>query len=139
MKFNRHMGSYRQGRPSWMDVDFYPVQERLIAGLETTVDAVLLVDIGGGLGHDLGEFRRKHPHAPGRLILQDLRVVIEQAETLHEKIEPMAYDFYAEQPVVGTRAYYMPSVLHDWPDEVCASILVRVVAAMEPGYSRLLA
>ncbi|KXX73761.1 Demethylsterigmatocystin 6-O-methyltransferase [Madurella mycetomatis] len=138
MQFNRHMGGYRQGRPSWMDADFYPVQERLIADLETAADAVLLVDIGGGIGHDLDEFRRKHPHAPGRLILQDLPIVIEQAGTLHEKIEPMGYDFHTEQPVVGARAYYMHSILHDWPDEVCASILARVVAAMKPGYSKLL-
>lgn len=32
----------------------------------------------------------------------------------------------------------MHSVLHDWPDEVCAKILGRVKDAMKPGYSRLL-
>lgn len=32
----------------------------------------------------------------------------------------------------------MHSVLHDWPDEVCANILRQVVGAMKPGYSRLL-
>lgn len=135
MQFNHHMGGYRQGRPSWMDPDFYPVQERLVAGL---AGSVLLVDIGGGLGHDLDEFRRKHPDAPGRLILQDLPVVIGQVGALHERVERMAYDFYTEQPVVGARAYYMHSVLHDWPDDVCARILARVAAAMTPGYSRLL-
>jgi hypothetical protein len=119
-----------------MDTDFYPVQERLVTGL--TPDQVLLVDIGGGLGHDLDEFRRKHPNAPGRLILQDLPVVIDQAGTLHEKIERIAYDFHTEQPVVGAKAYYMHSVLHDWPDDTCASILERVAAAMKPGYSKLL-
>lgn len=38
----------------------------------------------------------------------------------------------------GARAYYMHSVLHDWPDEVCGKILARVKDAMKPGYSRLL-
>ena len=38
----------------------------------------------------------------------------------------------------GARAYYMHSVLHDWPDEVAATILGRVKDAMRPGYSRLL-
>ncbi len=136
MQFNHHMGGYRQGRPSWMDPDFYPVQERLLPGLSP--DDVLLVDIGGGLGHDLDEFRRKHPNAPGRLVLQDLPIVIDQVKTLDEKVERMAYDFHTEQPVVGAKAYYLHSVLHDWPDDVCASILTRVVAAMKPGYSRLL-
>lgn len=32
----------------------------------------------------------------------------------------------------------MHSVLHDWPDDVCAGILKNVTAAMKPGYSRLL-
>lgn len=143
-QFNHHMGGYRQGRPSWMDPDFYPVQERLVEGLDTTTTTagaggpVLLVDIGGGLGHDLAEFRRKHPRAPGRLVLQDLAVVIADVVGLDASIEPMVYDFHTEQPVVGARAYYMHSVLHDWPDEVCASILARVAAAMRPGYSRLL-
>jgi hypothetical protein len=124
-----------------MDPDFYPVRERLVDGLDDAEDAVLLVDIGGGLGHDLAEFRRKHPHAPGRLILQDVPAVIEQtgvAAGLDSTIEPMVYDFHTEQPVVGARAYYLHSILHDWPDEVCASILERVAAAMRPGYSRLL-
>ncbi|KAL2174027.1 S-adenosyl-L-methionine-dependent methyltransferase [Thermothelomyces heterothallicus CBS 202.75] len=137
-QFNHHMGGYRQGRPSWMDPDFYPVKERLVTGLDEGAESVLLVDIGGGLGHDLGEFRRKHPDAPGRLVLQDLKVVIDQVHDLDPRIEPMAYDFHTEQPIVGARAYYMHSVLHDWPDEVCTSILNRVAAAMRPGYSRLL-
>lgn len=55
-QFDHHMGGYRQGRPSWMDSNFYPVEERLIKDMDTNDDAVLLVDIGGGLGHDLTEF-----------------------------------------------------------------------------------
>jgi hypothetical protein len=50
----------------------------------------------------------------------------------------MAYDFYTENPIKGSRAYYMHSVLHDWPDDVCHKILTRVTQAMKPGYSRLL-
>src|SRR5436305_6512717 len=32
--FNNHMAGYRQGRPSWMDYDFYPVVERLARGFK---------------------------------------------------------------------------------------------------------
>lgn len=32
----------------------------------------------------------------------------------------------------------MHSVLHDWNDETCRKILSRLVAAMTPGYSKLL-
>ncbi|KAH9908508.1 S-adenosyl-L-methionine-dependent methyltransferase [Xylariomycetidae sp. FL2044] len=138
VQFNYHMGGYHQGRASWMDEGFFPVQERLISGADKSDDAAFLVDIGGSTGHDIEEFLKKHPAAPGRLILQDLPVVIGQIEQLDDKIERMEYDFYTEQPVTGSRAYFMHSVLHDWPDEVCLKILARITAAMKPGYSRLL-
>lgn len=32
----------------------------------------------------------------------------------------------------------MHSCLHDWPDNVCQSILANIKAAMKPGYSKLL-
>lgn len=38
----------------------------------------------------------------------------------------------------GARAYYMHSVLHDWPDNVCERILANVKDAMKQGYSKLL-
>lgn len=95
------MGGYRQGRPSWMDAGFFPVQEKLIDNLEQSKDAVLLVDIGGSFGHDIGEFHRKFPDAPGQLILQDLPVVIDQVTTLDSKIQRMKYDFFTEQPIKG--------------------------------------
>ena len=100
-QFNHHMGGYRQGRPSWMDKGFYPVRERLIEGFDSAPDAALLVDIGGGLGHDLDEFRRKHLDAPGRLILQDLGNVLGEIVELDSKIDRMEYDFHTEQPVKG--------------------------------------
>jgi hypothetical protein len=40
--------------------------------------------------------------------------------------------------ITGARAYYMHSVLHDWPDDTCMSILANVKNAMERGYSKLL-
>lgn len=138
-QFHYHMGGYRQGRPSWMDAGFFPVQERLIEGFDATADdSVLLVDVGGSFGHDISEFHKKQPAAPGRLVLQDLPAVIDQIQDLEAKIERMPYDFYTEQPLKGARAYYMHSVLHDWPDEVALKILERVKEAMKPGYSKLL-
>ncbi|RTE85342.1 hypothetical protein BHE90_000116 [Fusarium euwallaceae] len=134
--FNHHMGGYRQGRPPWMS--FYPVKEKLITGADTNTDAPFFVDIGGSIGHDLMEFNRHYPDAPGKLILQDLPAVIGQIQQLDPAITPMSYDFHTEQPIKGARAYYMHSCLHDWPDDVCTSILARISKAMKPGYSRLL-
>jgi hypothetical protein len=167
-RFNEHMGGYAVGRPSWHDKAVYPVQQRLIDGFVDGNSAVMLVDIGGSVGHNLDEFRRKFPNAPGRLVLEDLAVVLSQIKELHGRIERVTYDFMTEQPVQGTlvrrtlqcllhatetlrsrlidclgggqgaRAYYMHSVLHDWPDDECVKIVERVKAAMSPGYSRLL-
>ena len=100
--FNNHMSAYSQGRPSWMDPDFYPTEERLIKGFEAGTDSVLLVDQAGGLGHDLEELCRKLPHAPGRLILQDQAKVIETVKAdLDPRITPMAHDIFTPQPIQG--------------------------------------
>ncbi|KAF5681383.1 O-methyltransferase B [Fusarium denticulatum] len=119
----------------WADINSW---KDATDGFEKSNDSALLVDIGGSFGHDIGEFCRKFPDALGRLILQDLPVVIDQITSLDNKIERMKYDFYTEQPIKGARAYYMHSVLHDWSDETCLKILSQVKAAMKPGYSKLL-
>lgn len=99
--FNHHMGGYRQGRPPWMAPGFYPVRENLIEGADESPDAPFIVDIGGSVGHDLAEFKRRHPNTPGKLILQDLPVVIGQIKDLDSEIQRMEYDFHTEQPVKG--------------------------------------
>lgn len=163
--FNHHMGGYRLGRPSWVDPSVYPVQANLIDGFVPPADSTrtdedndtggsastastLLVDVGGNMGHDLEEFLHAFPSAPGRLVLQDRPAVIERvvASTAGRsgiggqaasRIEPMAHDFFREQPVVGARAYYLHSILHDWPDDRCVEIVGRIRDVMTPGYSRL--
>ncbi|CRG86000.1 Demethylsterigmatocystin 6-O-methyltransferase [Talaromyces islandicus] len=137
VRFMNHMAAYHQGRPSWMDTGFYPVQDRLVKGADK--DAPLLVDVGGSTGHDLTEFRRKHPEVEGQFILQDLPEVIEKAQTLiSPDIKAMQHDFFNEQPIKGARAYFMHSVLHDWPDNKCQEILTNLAQAMKPGYSKIL-
>ena len=113
----------------------------------------MLVDMGGGTGRDIKGFRRRFPHLPGRVILQERRNVLDQAE-LPADVEAMEHDFFKPQPIrgkmgvvlhshelrlsTGARAYYMHSVLHDWPDEQCCDILRNIAAAMEKGYSKIL-
>jgi hypothetical protein len=99
--------------------------------------------------------RTKYPQVPGRLVVQDRPSVIDGIEQLDPSIERMKYDFHTEQPlkgtsdscatrpadtnrVLGAKAYYMHSVLHDWPDNVCKDILKQVAGAMKKGYSKLL-
>lgn len=53
-------------------------------------------------------------------------------------IEAMPHDFFAPQPIKGAKAYFLHSVLHDWPDDKCKEIVQHIAAAMEKGYSKLL-
>ncbi|OJK01987.1 hypothetical protein ASPACDRAFT_50756 [Aspergillus aculeatus ATCC 16872] len=141
-RFNNHMGVYAQGRPRWMNPGFYPVQQQLIEGAVPAIgdEGVLLVDVAGSFGHDLLDFRRKWPDVPGRLVLQDLPEVVASVpgEVREHGIEVMGYDFFTAQPAIGARAYYLHSILHDWPDDLCRRILANLTAAMTPGYSKLL-
>lgn len=69
--FNKFMGSSMGARQIW--TDWYPMQEQLIDGFNPQTP--LLVDIGGGWGHDILAFHSKYPNK-GRLILQDLPEVV---------------------------------------------------------------
>ncbi|KAJ5668679.1 hypothetical protein N7462_009749 [Penicillium macrosclerotiorum] len=133
--FNSYMASRRQGKPMWFDV--YPV-ERLLGHGVPCQDTVFLVDIGGNQGHDLSQFRQKHPHLPGRLVLQDLPKVVEDVSGSAAGIEVMGYSFLDPQPVKGARAYYFRAIFHDWPDHICQQILRNTMSAMASGYSRIL-
>lgn len=44
----------------------------------------------------------------------------------------------AEIVNLGARAYHLKNVLHDWPDHQCQTILERIVAVMEKGYSKII-
>ena len=65
-----------QFRKSWIDV-FAPAD--LLEEARDT-DAPVLVDIGGGIGTDVVEFRRRYPNVRGRIILQELRAVVASAK-----------------------------------------------------------
>ena len=86
-----------------MDEGFYPVKERLgQATKDVDKNAVFLVDIGGGLGHDLEELKVKHPDIQGPLVLQDQPEVIAQIDKAKDGIEFTAHDFFTSQPIKGT-------------------------------------
>lgn len=39
---------------------------------------------------------------------------------------------------LGAKFYYLHSVLHDWSDEKCRTILTELVRVMKPGFSKIL-
>ncbi|KAI0382244.1 putative O-methyltransferase [Hypomontagnella monticulosa] len=139
--FNNYMAAYRAGKPSWVDPGFYPISQRLVEGFDPSSagNDILLVDVGGGMGHDLRELKEKHPSLPGRLILQDRPNVV-SAVSGENVFEATAHDFFTPQPATtkGARAYYLHSVLHDWDDDNCVRILEQLRPSLKVGYSRLL-
>ena len=105
--FNTFMEVSRMGRSSWLE--WFDIQEHVIKGFkersgENGDNDVLLVDVGGGHGHDLRDFRAKFPDAGGRLILQDRPAAIAEARKISDSslnIEMMEHDFFTPQPVKG--------------------------------------
>lgn len=124
--FNSVMTQAQQHRGTdWFEI--YPVEEKL----RVSSDQVLLVDIGGGVGHDITAFKKRFPNLPGQLIVQDLPQVVDTVkEPLPEGITAIGYNMFEKQPIIGARAYYMRTVLHDFPDKQALDSLARIRDAM---------
>lgn len=103
-------------------------------------DEVAFVDIGGGKGNQCVAVRKQRGPRPGRVIDQDRSEVVQsaQASLEEEKVEVMAHDFFAEQPIKGARVYHFRQVFHDWPDEDCVKILERTREAMSSSSTLLI-
>lgn len=136
--FDSFMTAYRAGKPDWHA--FYPVAEQLITGFDASINEVLLVDVGGGKGHDVATFAAQYNPCPGKVVLQDREPVIAGviATGANRAFEVQTHDFFTPQPVKGARTYLLHSILHDWSDEDGIRILENLVPALEKGYSRVL-
>jgi hypothetical protein len=127
--FDAFMSGSLEMRQDWFQK--FDAQDIVLDGAKTDdPEAVLLLDIGGGEGHD--------PNAPGKLVLQDLPPVIDNIKQLDASIVRQKHDMFEEQPVKGARAYYMRYIFHDWPNNSCVEIMKRIADAMTKGYSKLL-
>lgn len=73
----------------------------LLANASTREQDVLIVDVGGGKGHDLEKFSQQFPAAKGRLILQDLPPTLEGIAGLDANVELLPHDFFHAQPILG--------------------------------------
>ena len=93
------MSARRAGlRRQWFDL--YPVESRLVAGSDRSRDAVFLVDVAGGKGHDVSSLNSRFPGLPGRLVVQDLPRTFENY-VAPEGIEAIPYDIFTKQPIEG--------------------------------------
>lgn len=95
--FNTFMGNTMGARKYW--IDWFPVQERLLDGAKEA--SPLLVDVGGGKGHDVLDFQAKYPQNGRRIVLQDLAAVADDLLDLGPAVERMTYDFFTDQPIKG--------------------------------------
>lgn len=93
------MEADQAARPLWSE--WFPIKEQLLDGYSGDANDVLMVDSGGGRGHDLAAFKKAYPDAAGRLVLQDLPQVINDIKELDPKIEKTKHDFFKPQPVKG--------------------------------------
>lgn len=107
----------------------YPATERLKID---DAERVLLVDVGGNVGHQLTRFQESYPDLPGKLVLIDLPSVVETATSLPDSITKIGHDFFTPQPelVKNAKAFYMRMILHDWPEKQAHTILSNIVDVM---------
>ncbi|KAL9092446.1 MAG: hypothetical protein Q9159_000793 [Coniocarpon cinnabarinum] len=152
--FADFMSGYNSQRNSWVDL----LPESAIFD-NADEEGPLIVDIGGGIGHDLTKFLRKYPQSAGRLVVQDLPETFRDAHVA-TGIEAQAHSFFDPQPVIGARGKALTSfscliltakrprltLLFKFIsctacftiDDKCHAILSNLVPALRRNYSRLL-
>ncbi|KAJ5632705.1 hydroxyindole O-methyltransferase [Penicillium lividum] len=139
--FNTYMTGNRNLRKHW--TTWYPVRQQFLTEWSSAGGTeILLVDMGGGRGHDLQCFVNAFPESHGHLVLQDLPGTIASLPPLEQcGITAMSHDlFVSPQPptVLGAKVFFTHFLLHDFSDDQCRVMLQHVSRAMKPGYSKLL-
>ncbi|KAF4553200.1 O-methyltransferase domain-containing protein 4 [Elsinoe fawcettii] len=128
--FQAAMTAQTLGQEAWFRV--FPFASSLGSFLSAS-PAPVLVDIGGGVGHQCIALLDAYPELAGRLVLQDLPQSIDMAAPhLPVGVKGEAHDFFTTQPESsrGARFFYLRTILHDWPDEEAVRILRHVADAM---------
>lgn len=111
----------------------YPIAD-LLEGFDSAKP--FLVDVGGGNGRDVLQLAEHlTPTYPEvNFVLQDQGSVLSclPRGALLPQIECMPHDSFQPDPVHGARAYFLHSILHDWPEEFALQILLAIEPALNP-------
>lgn len=130
------------GAPHNTPVQWYDYEASIFNDVDPAKSDYIWVDIGGGKGLNISRLLNKYPHLPdkGKLALQDLPNTVSQIppDGLDGRIQRMPHDFFTPQPIIGSRAYCIENVLHNWDDASARKILRHVRDAMISGYSKLI-
>ena len=87
-----------------------PVDDFTLSDKDREDRRVMIVDVGGGSGHQCRALRKAFPALKGRMVVQDLPFMadmIDKEQAKASDLEPMAHDFYSPQPVQGAKVYYL--------------------------------
>lgn len=127
------MAAQRVGQSSVWD-NKVPLTDFHLGDNDLEAGRILLVDVGGGYGHQMIDLRKLRPEIKGKVITQDLSFVHSMRPNVDElvalDIEPAAHDFMQPQPIRGAKVYYLRNVLHNWNDANCQVILKQIRDAM---------
>ncbi|KAJ5131984.1 hypothetical protein N7448_006142 [Penicillium atrosanguineum] len=137
--FNRTMqaGIMRDNAARWTEI--FPIAQRFQQFMNTTPpsdEKLQLVDIGGGIGHEIKVLLDTFPCLRGQFILQDVPGVVQhmlpelQSTPTMQTVQAMPYSFFEPQPITGAHVYFLGRVVHDWPDTQARNILQHIRNAM---------
>ena len=93
-EFDTYMAAHKKGGSSLVDLVPY---SRLASGFNAAFSPVLLVDIGGNVGHQCIELKTRYPDLQGEIVVQDLMCTAEDLGVAG--VRGMAYDFFTPQPI----------------------------------------
>ncbi|KAI8632435.1 S-adenosyl-L-methionine-dependent methyltransferase [Xylariaceae sp. FL1651] len=139
-RFARAMG-LMQSMPGFEPLVLLDVYYWASLGLAT------VVDVGGSqsaIGYSL---KKQFPTL--RVIVQDLPEVpattkaplaaggAEEGSDLAD-VSPQSHGMFTTQTLQGAEVYLFRLVLHDWPDNLCLTILRQLIPALEPGAKTLI-
>ncbi|CAG9995810.1 unnamed protein product [Clonostachys byssicola] len=100
--------------------------------------AGVLVDIGGSHGFVCTDLAKKWRKM--KFVVQDLPKTVDSApkpisddESVAERVELQAHDFFQEQPVKGADVYYFRWILHNYSTPYAIKLLKNLVPALKSG------
>jgi len=94
---------YGSRQTSWLDV--FDVAKHVEG---TGPEDVIFVDVAGGVGHQCALLKERYKELEGRVILQDLPIVIPQAIPT-PGVETQGIDMWQGQPVKGKQRLLKPA------------------------------